>query len=55
MLIYAKKVSSTRDSNVSNGPSNGIEQFPRPPARALKIVHSFNASHDTLCEEFQAK
>lgn len=55
MLIYAKKVCSSRGVDASNGPSNGAERFPQPPARALKIVHDLNASHDTLCEEFQAR
>jgi len=55
MLIYAKKVSSIHGSDVSSGSSNEIERFPQPPARALKIVHGLNASHDTLCEGFQAR
>ncbi|KAF8798163.1 cysteine proteinase [Phlegmacium glaucopus] len=55
MLIYAKRVSSTHDIDVAKGPSNGIERFPQPPARALKVIHGLNASHDTLCEGFQAR
>jgi hypothetical protein len=55
MLIYAKKVCSTRDLDALNGPTNGIERFPKPPARALKTVHGLNASHDVLCEEFQQR
>lgn len=58
MLIYAKKTCSTRgleSLDTSNGPSNGIERFPQPPARALKVVHNLNASHDALCEKFQAR
>ena len=47
MLIYAKKACSVR-LDASNGLSNGVEQFPQPPARALKVVHSLNASHDAL-------
>ena len=55
MLIYAKKACSVRGLDASNGPSNKVERFPQPPARALKIVHSLNASHDALCEKFQAR
>ena len=55
MLIYAKKACSARGLDASNGPSNGVEQFPQPPARALRVVDSLNASHDDLCEEFQAR
>ena len=54
MLIYAKRVSSTIGLDASSSPSNRIERSPQPPARALKVVHGLNASHDTLCEEFQA-
>ena len=54
MLIYAKKANSVR-LDALNGQSNGVEQFPQPPARALKVVHSLNASHDALCEKFQAR
>jgi hypothetical protein len=53
MLIYAKKACSFRLD--ANGPSNGVEQFPQPPARALKVVHGLNASHDALCEKFLAR
>lgn len=52
MLIYAKKACSVRLDAASNGLSNGVEQFPQPPARALRVVHSLNASHDALCEKF---
>ena len=55
MLIYAKKSCSARGLDASNGLTNGVERFPQPPARALKIVHSLNASHDALCEKFQAR
>ena len=55
MLIYAKKICSTRGLDALNGSSNGIDRFPQPPARALKIVHDLNASHDSLCEAFQAR
>ena len=55
MLIYSKKVCSTHGLNAPNGPSEGIKRSPQPPARALEIVHGLNASHDTLCEEFQAR
>jgi hypothetical protein len=54
MLIYAKKTCSVL-LDASDGPSNGVEQFPQPPARALKVVHSLNASHDALCEKFQIR
>lgn len=55
MLIYAKKARSAYGLDVSNGASNGVERFPQPPARALTVVHSLNASHDALCEEFQVR
>ena len=55
MLIYAKKACSTRGLDLSNGPSNGVEPFPQPPARAVRVVCSLNASHDALCEKFQAR
>ena len=51
MLIYAKKACSVR-LDASNGLSSGVEQFPQPPARAVRVVHSLNASHDALCEKF---
>jgi hypothetical protein len=54
MLIYAKK-HSARGLDALNGPSNGVERSPQPPARALKIVNSLNASHDASCEEYQAR
>jgi hypothetical protein len=54
MLIYAKKACSVR-LDASNGPSNGAEQFPQPPTRALRVVHGLNASHDALCEKFLAR
>ena len=55
MLIYAKKSCSARGLDTSNDPSNGVERFPQPPVRALRVVHSLNASHDALCEEFQER
>ena len=55
MLIYAKKACSARGLDASNGPSNGVERFPQPPARALRVVDSLNSSHDALCEEFQER